>query len=172
MKAPAWFLAAGLSVVLSASALAQAPAAKPNPQELMDEARVLQTTLEAIQAQVLQNESLAGKADALVRDVEARMAELEPLTPSRLAQLEQFRSAAEAAAGGGDRTTYDGIMGQARALQGALQTTRRLVLAEEPFMLRTVALQRELVDAMTVVEPNVPGMLRRLAEVARTLGAG
>ena len=164
-------LAALVGFALALPALAQPPGQGRSPQELMDEARVLQTTLEAVQAKVLQDESLSGKAEALVRDVEARMAELDPQTPSRLARLEQLRVTAEAAAASEDRAGYEGAVGEARTLQETLELTRGRVIAEDAFRLRTVAFQRELVDAMTVVEPQVPGMLKRLEEVARALGS-
>jgi hypothetical protein len=164
--------AALLALSLASSALAQeaAPAPAVNPQELMDEARLLQATLEAVQAKALGDESLAGKADALVRDVEARMAELEPLTPARLDQLEKLRVAAQTAAAAENRDSYESAVTEARTVQQSLDATRQLVLAEEAYMLRTVALQRELVDTMTVIEPKVPQLLRRLGDISRSLG--
>ena len=59
---------------------------------------------------------------------------------------------------------------EARALKEMLEATRSRVLGEESFTLRTMAFQRELVDAMTVIEPDVPFLLRRLEEIARQLG--
>lgn len=165
-------LATILSLLISSSLLAQPSPAGGDPQELLDEARRLQSTLEAVQAEALNDESLAGKADALVRDVEARMGELEPKTPARLNELEQLRKAASAAATAEDRAAYDEAIRKARQLQLELDATRSRVLQEEAFMLRTVALQREVVDTMTVIEPKVPEMLRRLGDISRALGAG
>ena len=130
-----------LALALVPPALAQDADQAASPQELMDEARLLQTTLEAVQAKALQDESLAGKADALVRDVEARMAELDPQTPSRLARLEELRVAAGTAADAEDRAGYEASVSAARDLQVALETTRSRVLEEEAFQLRTVAFQ-------------------------------
>jgi chromosome segregation ATPase len=162
---------APLTLLLAACALVPAARAQEAPpaQQLLAEAQRIQATLTRVQAKALEAPPLARAADRLVADVEARMAELEPATSQRLERIEALRVQVEAAQAERDPEAFEKAIGEARTLTEALEATRARVLGEEAFATRASALQEQLVEAMTAIEPRVPQLIARVQEIGLAL---
>ncbi len=175
-----------LSAALLGLALAAAPAAAqeipPSPfmqqeipaevEALLAEAQETQERLAGIHEQAMAgSEDLQKKQDDLREMVDTAMRSADPEFEANMERMGELEEQAMAAQASQDGERLQVLMTEAQTLAGRLQAAQAQAMDSPDVIREMEAFEEELIAEMTRVDPETPGLLSRLEELAEELEA-
>lgn len=148
----------------------------PEAQELIAELQQIQSELQPIHQQAMQDPEVQALQQSLSADIQAKMAELDPSTPDRMARLQELMQQGQAAQAEQDQAALTEIATEAQSVQQELQVAQMAALQSEEIAPRVDAFEAELLAKMREIDPAAEALLERAqeldAELAALLGQG
>lgn len=141
----------------------------PEAQEIMVELRQIQTQLEPIQQQALQDPELQTEQQDLGQRIQTAMVEVDPATPEHMARLQELVTEAQAAQAEQDAEAVNEIMTEAQGLQERLQEAQSVALERPEIAPRLEAFQERLQSKMVEIDPESEPLITRAQELDERL---
>lgn len=165
-------LTAAIVLGVPAIAVAQAPAALPNQQEVegwLMELNDLHQQLEDIQRQALQDPALFAAQEELGEEIRMAMEQRDPSMAQRMARVESLESEAIGAQQSGDTQKLQELMAEAQQIQEHFMSVQQSVLDQPAIASKVDDFQVQLERKMLDVDPGSAGLITRFRELETKL---
>lgn len=143
----------------------------PEAQELIAELQQIQTTLQPIQQEAMQDPEIQASQQALGEEIQAVMTEVDPQTPERMARLQELMGRAQAAQAAQDEAAMAEIVTEARGLEQELQAAQQQAIQSPEIAPQVEAFEAKLLARMMEVDPEAETLIERAKELDEKLGA-
>jgi hypothetical protein len=140
--------------------------------ELRTEFEDLQGKISVLQEQALQDTTLQQELASLEAAVEEEMAEIDPETPDRQAQMLELRGQLEAADKAGEQEQLMTLLEEGKRLQTVDRQVRMEALQSDAILPKIEAFQENVLTAMTALDPEARKMVDRATAIANRLSEG
>lgn len=165
------FLAAPLGLFAQQQGTIDPAQIPPEAQELIGELQQLQTRLQPIQQEALQDPEIQAAQQALGAEIQEAMAEADPSTPEKMQRLQELMVQAQAAQAEQDAAAMNEIVTEARALEQELQAAQAAAIESPELAPRVEAFEDRLLERMVEVDPEAESLLDRVQELNARLAA-
>lgn len=142
----------------------------PEAQALIAEMQELQSELQPIQQEAMQDPEIQAAQRDLGARIQTAMVEADPATPARLERLEELMAEAQAARAAQDQAAMTEIVTEARGLEQQLQAAQAAVIQSPEIAPQVEAFEARLLERMTEIDPDAGAMIERARELDAKLG--
>ncbi len=178
LRASMLALLAGL--VAAGPTLAQATPLGPgdqappgSPQALMAEYQQVQARLGRLQVQAIQdNPDLSLRRDAIDEMVMAAMIEINPEAETQMARLSELSEEASVAQQAQNMDAMQTIMNEVMEIRSNLDAAQSEAISRDDVRSEIESFEEDLMARVAEIDPEAPGLLVRLEELAAELSAG
>lgn len=141
-------------------------------QELLSEAQATQERLAAIHEQAMTgSETLQAKQVELQAIIDDAIRVAEPEIDQHVERMAQLEHEAMAAQQIQDQARLQALMAEAQSLAGRLHAAQAEAMASSELQGEMEAFEADLIAEMTRLDPETPGLIQRLEELAAELAA-
>lgn len=131
----------------------------------------LETRLQEIQAQALEDPALLEAQQELGNEIHAAMEDIDPSLPQRIERMEELEARAAAARESGDEATLLALAEEAQQIQQSFAAAQAQAMQQPEIAERVAAFQSRLQARMSEIDPEADRLIERMEELEQRLMA-